>query len=363
MNKLKFIALGVAMSGLFASCIQDEQLNTEADILSCTVPAEILKAEPIIQNTSILIMVKTNANLTAIAPEFTLTPGATIEPPSKTVRNFTSPQTYKVTSQDGNWSKVYTVSFIDADLGTTYRFEDTLKREKYYIFVEKNDEGKTIMEWASGNAGFSLTGAGKTAEDFPTLQSDRGIKGKCLELVTRSTGNFGQQVGMPLAAGNLFIGKFDVLSALQSPLKATKFGLPFSNIPTYLIGYYKYKAGPEYREKNVPVAGKKDICSIQAVFYETDDQTKMLDGTDLLTNENIFSIAKLQTPVESDEWLKFQIPFITKDGKTLNTEKLKAGKYNITIVFSSSADGDKFSGAINSTLLIDEVELLYNTID
>ena len=36
-------------------------------------------------------------------------------------------------------------------------------------------------------------------------------------------------------------------------------------------------------------------------------------------------------------------------------EKLRDGKYNVSIVFTSSLEGAYFNGAIGSTLLIDEV--------
>jgi hypothetical protein len=36
-------------------------------------------------------------------------------------------------------------------------------------------------------------------------------------------------------------------------------------------------------------------------------------------------------------------------------------KYNISIVFTSSLEGDHFNGAIGSTLLIDEAELIYRS--
>lgn len=41
---------------------------------------------------------------------------------------------------------------------------------------------------------------------------------------------FGGLVGMPIAAGNLFIGSFDVNNAMSNPLQATKFGLPFRHV-------------------------------------------------------------------------------------------------------------------------------------
>lgn len=362
MRRAKSITLAVVFCSFLASCIKSEAPNSEADILACIVPREILKADPMIENKSILIMVNKGTNVTAVAPEFKLTPGATIEPASGTARNFTTPQEYIVTSEDKKWSKTYKISFTDDDIKTIYHFEDTLKRNKYYIFAEK-ENNKVIMEWASGNGGFAITGAADNDKGYPTLQSDNGYKGKCLELITRSTGSFGASVGMPMAAGNLFMGKFDALSALANPLKATKLGLPFTKIPTYITGYYKYKAGAEYTENGKVVPGKQDTFDIFAIFYETDETTKILDGTNKFTHENVYSIARISNRAETANWTKFTLPFITRTGKSINTEKLLSGKYNIALVFSSSIDGDKFYGAVGSTLLIDEVELLYNTID
>lgn len=209
-----------------SACIRNEAPNAEADILSCSVPGVSLTTSPIIQNETVTLLVPIDTDLAAMAPEFTLTPGASIEPPSGTVRNFLTPQTYTVTSEDGEWHKTYTVYVIDNELKTVYNFEDTVGGQKYYVFAEK-ENGKVVMEWASGNAGFALTGVPKTADDYPTLQVNEGKSGKCLKLVTRSTGSFGSLMKMPIAAGNLFIGSFDVLSALASPLAATRFGLPF----------------------------------------------------------------------------------------------------------------------------------------
>ena len=75
------------------------------------------------------------------------------------------------------------------------------------------------------------------------MQDDNGYVGKCAKLVTRSTGSFGSGFGMPIAAGNLFIGTFDLLNAIPDARKGTRLGRPFDHVPTYLSGYYKYKAG------------------------------------------------------------------------------------------------------------------------
>ena len=161
-----------------------------------------MTTSPIINNNSITIFVGPGTDISELKPEFTLTPGAAISPLSGTERNFNTPQEY------------------------------------------------------------AMTGVAKTADDYPTFQITDGKAGKCLSLVTRSTGFFGQIAGMPIAAGNLFIGSFDVNNAMSNPLKATKFGLPFRHVPTYLAGYYKYKAGDQFTEGGKPVNGKRDICDI-----------------------------------------------------------------------------------------------------
>ena len=120
-----------AFAGItLVSCIRDEALNAEADILTCTVPGDILKRDPIIENNKVVLMVTADADLTHQAPEFTLTPGATISPLSGTERNFNTPQEYTVTAADGIWKKAYTVSVIDTELATNYNFEDTLGGKK-----------------------------------------------------------------------------------------------------------------------------------------------------------------------------------------------------------------------------------------
>lgn len=369
MKKVACLILYLLLGITLVSCIRDEALNAEADILTCTVAGDILKRDPIIENNKIVLMVTADADLTHQAPEFTLTPGATISPASGTERDFTVPQSYTVTSEDGNWKKDYLVTYIVAGISSEYHFEhvkehrSSLLNYTYHIFYENDSEGKWVMDWASGNAGFALTGAG-TADpaSFPTSSSTGGKEGNCVKMETKSTGDFGFQLGMPIAAGNLFLGTFSTVDALNNPLKATKLGVPFEYVPTYLKGYYMYKAGEVYKDQDGKVVqDKKDAWDVYALFYETDENTKTLDATNRFDHPNLISIARLDDKdrKETDKWTEFYLPFVTKPGKSVDKDKLKAGKYNVAIVFSSSIEGDYFRGAVGSTLYIDEVELIH----
>lgn len=362
-NLLAYTVTGMLLT---TSCIKDEAPNAEADIVTCTVSPDILQREPVIQNNSVTILVKPSTDLTRQAPEFTLTEGATMEPRSGTMLDFTKPQHYTVTSESGEWKKTYTVSFIVDAIQTHYTFQDTLvtalSKNKYFVFAMQSDNGQR-MEWASGNPGFRLTGVAQSPEEYPTVQDDEGHVGKCAKLITRSTGSFGSSVGMPIAAGNLFMGSFDVVSALTDALKSTRFGHPFYHKPASLSGWYKFKPGKTFFSNGKEVPGRKDIFNIYAMFYEMGNGQAPLDGyfkANGYKAPNLVALALMENPEETDEWTYFEIPFdYASYGKEVDPKKLKEGGYNVAIVFSSSKDGDVFDGAPGSTLWIDEVTLSY----
>lgn len=80
---LAFFAMALTLS----SCIKDEAPNSEADITGVTLPDKgMLLRDPVVTNNDITIYANTSDSI--IAPEFTVTDGATIEPASGTPRQF-----------------------------------------------------------------------------------------------------------------------------------------------------------------------------------------------------------------------------------------------------------------------------------
>lgn len=355
---------------LMASCIQEEPLNAEADILSCDLSADkkilivpgdtAMVISSITNNIDIPVML--GADLSACAPKFNLTEGATISPKSGSIHDFSNGKSveYVVTSQDGQWKRKYKVSYISLELTTQYGFEtyDLSSNGKYHVVTEIVDGRKMSNWWSTGNPGYCLANGKATPTEYPTAIVPDGKKGNCLQLVTRSAGTFGAMAGMPIAPGNLFLGSFDVSSALKAPLSATKFGVPFRQIPTVIKGYYKFKAGPHMTNKNGFELDEKDSFNIYAIFYEnTDEEGKqvMVDGNETAKNPHNVLYGQIKNPKETDKWTEFTVEMEPVNGKTIDPVKLENFGYNFAVIFSSSLKGDIFSGAVGSTLNIDEV--------
>lgn len=373
---LKNVLTGIMLCLTASSCIQDEALNIEAAIDGCD-GSNIQLSTINTDNKSVTIYVSKSTDLSALEINFLLPEGASIRP-VKTMSgdnapqyNFNLPGTdilardFRVTSESGTTEAVYTITIMQSELPTEYSFEEIDNSGLYHEFFELDLRKAEMLQWASGNPGFRLTGMAKLPSDYPTVQSE-GYHGKGVKLETKNTGSFGATVSMPIAAGNLFIGSFEIGNALKDAPKATKFGFPFYKHPTRLSGYYKFKSGEDFTSYTLTPDGKKkffidpemkgkDKGDIYAVLYNTDNTDDFLDGYNSLTSEKIISIARIPTTEETDEWKLFDIPFEYKKG--INDDDLKTGKYKLAIVFSSSIEGADFKGSVGSTLWIDEVTI------
>ena len=337
-----------------SSCIQDEALNSEAAIDACT-GADVQLAHINSDSKEINIYVHKGANLAKQQLLFTLPDGATIKAdehsPNDILNNYdfsneSHSRTFTVTSEDGEWTATYTVKVVPAEMPETFHFEDLLPSAgtEYDIFYEFEPGTST-----------SVSRVAQVAD---------GYRGNGLKLTTCDTGSFGAMVQMYIAAGNLFIGSFDLANALKDPLRATKFGIQYYKRPIALKGYFKFKAGEVYTDEGEVQKDMKDRFDIYAILYEANENSFMLDGSNSLTSENIVAKAQIseEAAVETDEWTAFELPFEPMNGKEINKSKLQDGKYKLSIVLSSSVKGAYFKGAVGSTLYVDELELISEEI-
>ena len=370
---MKYSFLLIASLAL-ASCVQDEALNREAAV-DGVEGANVQLVSIDTENKKIDLYVPRQASHSLQELKFTLADQASIEatPQLETDKPLidlydfseSGSRTFTVTSEDQAFHTPYLIRLVDTELPLAYSFDHLLANSSapYDILAERQtvvgENHDRVLQWVSGNPGYKLTGMAKGREDYPTVQTPDGRNGMCVKLETRTTGSFGMMLNpkMPIAAGNIFVGSFDLSNALKDARKATRFGFPFYQKPIMLSGSYKFKAGEVFTDENGNVvAGCKDTGDIYAALYEVKQSSDFLDGNTSLNSSDIVLMARVPVS-ETAEWVSFAVPFTQPGSKAFDAAKLRSGKYKLELVCSSSKEGAWFRGAVGSTLYIDDIRL------
>lgn len=383
--KLYHLLLGAALCTTVSSCFKDEPLNAECDIEQAYVqiddPAEIFFSanDTLINvpsdNLNITFSIKNGADVSAMAPKFRVTEGAKVTLPDDnsmqdangSVHDFSDGKvvTYVVTSQDGSWSRTYNVSFKEQSTVGNYDFEnfrlvDGTAGGQYYEWSDIAADGSWMGNWATGNIGFNLSASSTAADEYPTSPVSEGYFGAGVRLETKGTGSLGELFDMGIAAGNLFIGYFNIRYALGQTMKATEFGLPFDREPVSFTGWYKYKSAGECIDGEMnAIPGSYDKGDIYAVLYRNKyagGNAFVLHGDDVKTSPQIVAIAQVPEVTDTDGWTQFTVNF--EYSEDIDRDLLANRGYNLAVVFTSSIEGATFKGAIGSTLYIDEVKVI-----
>lgn len=278
--------------------------------------------------------------------------------------------TYTVMAEDGT-VKVYT-AFVEGTRSVLkYSFEEWGEQAD-----EKNPDNMKwfsplpLDELATANNGVAyLKGFDFTNQynlTYGTLEEkEAGYKGSAAKLITQYTKGAGFDMAPAITPGSLFTGKFDFRMVLdpKEQLTLTKFGIAYDKKPLYFKGAYKYEAGENFvdgsdKENVKENTGETDQCGIYAVLYEATDkdgQEVVLDGTSITNSEYRVALAEIKSGVDTEgKWVEFNEEFTYLEGKSYDSSK----QYKMAIVCSSSKEGDSFRGAVNSTLFVDELEIV-----
>ncbi len=319
-------------------------------------------------DTAIVIIVRGNADVTSLSPVFTLSPGATIAPASGSTHDFSNgPVMYTVTSQDKHWTRRYSVSIVP----TTHTVSDTVRydfehfeletaNQRYYTWHNALADGTLGNDWATANAGYRISMGSAQPMDYPTTPLLDGYDGAAVCLRTSDTGPFGAMANKRLAAGNLFLGTFDIAVAMSDHLHATRFGIPFTSKPDRFTGYYTFEPGATVQDfYGKPITGRTDSADVYAVFYRNHDAAGaevVLYGDNVLSSSQIVAVANLGYVAPTTTWTAWDVEFVYRED--IDEQLLANRGYSLAIVFSSSRRGGDFVGAIGSRLCIDKVRVI-----
>lgn len=349
--KFKILFSFISALYLFSSCIKDEPLNKEADIEVFSLPDSIMVNSVISDNKVTLVMKNANFNR-RLAPQIIVTPGATVTPASGDTVDFTNDVTYTVVSEDKQYSKVYTVS-VTSSLSLKFDFEDWFMEGGLWKYPALVDD-----MWSSANQGIMTAKLGKV-DQYPTRSTTDCYSGKYAALLqTQRGGNFLVAGYVPIFSGSLFRGAFKLNMA--SPPTSALFGQIHpkeSGTPLRMTGYYKYTPGDTLINKQGIVPNKTDEFSLYAVLYKVtkgnEGLSEYLNGENINTSDKVIARATLEDRSPKSQFTKFDLPF-------LYTEAMNYDLYNykLAIVFASSKNGDFYEGAVGSTLIVDDVEVI-----
>lgn len=155
------------------------------------------------------------------------------------------------------------------------------------------------------------------------------------------------------AAGNLYTGKFGKIAGLGAELD---WGIPFSERPSALKGYYSYVPKPidKADDKYASMLGTMDKCQILVILADWDEpfhiNTTKGEFVDTANDPGIIAFAKMESDKATDGYVEFNLPLEYRNSRT--------PKY-VVIAACASYMGDYFTGGVGSLMYVDEFEFVY----
>ena len=349
---MKHLYLIVGLSLVFTTCKKEEK-SGDSDILSMTISQSSISdytSGPVVIDERLNLAfafidrkLENNDFPVNITPMFSISSGARIFPESGvsvTLEEEESLALYVVTAEDGSTSEWFVGvrgnQLPNFDFENWYE-ETGLNSQPY---MEPGNSAETSV-WSTANKGTSIYG----------IYGTEPLKMGNNTLVQITTGENNQ---VPVAAGTIFTGRFDIQLAISNPndpSNATDFGTPFPFRPAAARFDYSYKAGPDYI-KGTLIDPNNIFGGFTIEQLPGSDQLRVYVIMDIFEGENRTEIGRgvLETG-NSDVISKVVVPIVyTSDQNPTH----------ITLMFTSSKDGNFFTGAVGSTLIVDNVELLYD---
>ena len=209
---------------------------------------------------------------------------------------------------------------------------------------DATEEQKAV--WGSANLTTAMFGLPTVMPEYDFVYA-KGEGKAALKLQT-------QNLAGKLAAGSLFTGKMGQINIWKMSADL-EWGIPFTERPAALEGYACYK--PQTIDiAQDPYSDRKGQTDIAHVFVLLTDWEKPFivsppeSLVDVEGDQTIIGYGKVVFDKETDEYERFQVDIEYRSDRT--------PKY-LTIVTSSSALGDYFTGGTGSVLYLDEFALLY----
>jgi hypothetical protein len=165
-----------------------------------------------------------------------------------------------------------------------------------------------------------------------------------------------------MAAATLFTGKFtEDFPSVSDPRSNIDFGTPFAARPEAFRVDYRYLPGASYEDGDGNPLPGGDQCDIYVLLEKrTGDDVERIGTGWFRSSDEVVDFSNLEVDIKYGELTpsdpEFEYANI-RDGESWgNPDDIPT---HIVVVFSSSALGDFFTGAIGSELWVNNFELVY----
>jgi hypothetical protein len=272
------------------------------------------------------------------------------------ILDLNDPQQILVTAEDGSLHTWTITSFVASATPQLDNGDLNLWYKTGSDYYEPGADAATTI-WGTGNPGTQIL------NKLATVPYDFGNGNLAAQMITLDNGTLAGTFGAPISTGSIFTGVFDSDKIDPSnPQAAIDFGTPFSGRPEKLRLKYQYQVGEVNKDKKGNELGYPDMLDIYALLeIRLGGKTERLatawfrssdEQPELTTLEMSFTYGELD-----DTFPDYMKP--TDHGYVSPDSAAFVLPTHITFVASSSFDGANFAGAIGSTLIIDDVEMVY----
>lgn len=351
---LKYSSLAVIFGVFLSACTNDDYFGYSQwnEIREFTVPGQ--SGTTVISKTAdtVTLSVGNGVDVTNLTPNvLEISNFASVFPGKNEARDFSDPVEYVVRAENGI-ERIWTVTIEEiganpqlsnSDFNLWYEASAGIGTP--IIYDEPGESAENTI-WATANYGLT-----KYKSQPNTTPMDLEGDNFAAKLVTVQA-----PAVVPLAAATLFTGVFE-LNELNPPSSA-KFGTPFSSRPSGFRLNYVYIPGTEAVIGDVP-----DECDIYVLLEKRDGDAVariatgwFRDGASPKADEwNALNVNLKYGPLSTDD-PEYDYANIKGDHTWADADDTPT---HISVVFSSSARGDIYEGAIDSTLVVDDFELIY----
>lgn len=223
---------------------------------------------------------------------------------------------------------------------------DTWSRTSGTWYLYEKDAPDSHRVWDSTNRGLSILGINTVTPEYEHVAVPGA--GKAAARVES------RNVLWVFVAGHFFNGSFNGVVDMSGA--DLDFGIPFTGCPRSLSGYVHYIPKPVNfaREPYLHMKGKLDEGRIEVLLTDWDGPYHIVTGKerfiDLDTDPHIIGRASMVLNEDTGGYIRFEIPFIYRSGKT--------PRY-ATVVVTSSWYGSDFTGGSGSIIYADEFRFNY----